>query len=66
MMHHWHDHDHRPRSRERRKPARSRAMRDLAGDWQRWTRGERLSAGALMAALWLTASAVYLVRLLHG
>jgi hypothetical protein len=54
------------RSAERRKLARSQAIRDLAADWQRWTRAERLTAGAVLTALWLTLTAFYLTKIFHG
>jgi hypothetical protein len=50
---------------ERRRPARSRVMRDLAADWQRWTPAERLIAGLLMGALWISVSAFYLTKIFH-
>jgi hypothetical protein len=49
----------------RRKPARSRVMRDLAADWQRWTPAERLTAGLLIGAIWLTVSSFYLTQIFH-
>ncbi len=52
-------------SARRRKRARSRVMRDLAGDWQRWTPAERLTAGVLMTALCLTVAALYLTKIFH-
>jgi hypothetical protein len=50
----------------RRKRARSRVMRDLAADWQRWTPAERLTAGLLMGAISVTVSGFYLTQILHG
>ena len=50
----------------RRKPARSRAMRDLAADWQRWTPAERVTAGLVMGAIPITVSAFYLMQIFHG
>jgi hypothetical protein len=47
----------------RRKPVRSRVMRDLAADWQRWTPAERVTATLLMGAITLAASAFYLAQI---
>jgi hypothetical protein len=49
-----------------RKQARSRVVRDFARDWQRWTRAERLTAGALFAAVWLAISDVQLTAIFHS
>lgn len=59
------DAEHSAYTAERRKPARSRVMRDLAGDWQRWSPAERLIAGLLMGALWMSVSAFYLTKIFH-
>jgi hypothetical protein len=64
MMHHASDHAHR--RLERRKPTRSQVLRDLAADWHRWTPAERLTAGAIVVAIWLAASSLYLAPLFHG
>ena len=58
--------DHAAYPAKRRKPARSRVMRDLAADWQRWTPAERLIAGLLIGAISITASALYLTQIFHG
>jgi hypothetical protein len=58
--------DHAAYPAKRRKPARSRVMRDLAADWQRWTPAERLIAGLLFGAISITASAFYLTQIFHG
>jgi hypothetical protein len=57
--------DHAAYPAKRRKPARSRVMRDLAADWQRWTPAERLIAGLLFGAIWLTVSSFYLTQIFH-
>jgi hypothetical protein len=57
----------RPRNNAKgRKQGRSRVVRDFARDWQRWTRAERLTAGALFAAVWLAISAVHLAAIFHS
>lgn len=58
-------HDQPRRSPERRKAARPRVIPDFAADWQRWTPAERVTAGALMAAMWLATSAFYLTKIFH-
>jgi hypothetical protein len=47
----------------RRKPTRSRAMRDLAADWQRWTPGERVTGALLMGTITLALGAFYAAQI---
>ena len=54
-----------PRRSPERRPARSHVVRDFTADWQRWTPAERVSAGALMAAMWLAVSVFYLTKIFH-
>lgn len=49
-----------------RKRARSRMMRDLAADWQRWSAAERLTASLLMGAIWIAVAGFYLAKIFHG
>jgi hypothetical protein len=43
----------------RRKLGRSRVMRDLVADWQRWSPAERVIAGLLMGTITLAVAAFY-------
>lgn len=43
----------------RRKLDRSRAMRDLAADWQRWSPAERVTGTLLMGTITLALAAFY-------
>jgi hypothetical protein len=52
--------------RPHRKAARSRMMRDLAADWQRWSAAERLTAGLLMGAIWVGVCGFYLTKIFHA
>jgi len=47
----------------RRKAARSRVMRDLAADWQRWTPAERVTGALLMGTITLALAAFYAARI---
>jgi hypothetical protein len=58
--------DDAQRALKARRGIRSRLIRDFAADWQRWSPAERLTAGVLFAALWLSVSSFYLSQLFPG